>query len=306
MSVKAWKRVITLFVIIIIITLLSTSIILYQKHDKLSETYNSLLDNEYLVDISEYGFLSESEISEFFAYKNKHNVAETLSYQKEYPDLYVENDFIFTDSPDEKVCYLTFDDGPDESNTEKILDTLKKYDVKATFFVVYKDSAEARALYKRIVKEGHTIAVHTASHNYDKIYASVDDYLRDFQRISNHIESITGYKPEIFRFPGGSVNTYNSGIYQQLISEMLRRGYTYYDWNVSSGDTASFNVSKETILDNILQRNDNISKKIILMHESAGHSATVNALPQVIESLEARGYELRALTNDVQPICFAY
>lgn len=306
MSVRAWKRIITLFVILIIAALIATSIYIYLKYSELNDTYNAALENEYIVDLSDYGHLTEVELDHLFNYLGHVEANGSLPYQTEFSDLYVENDFIFTDTSDEKICYLTFDDGPDAENTARILDTLKEYDAKATFFVIYKDFKAERDLYKRIIEEGHTIGVHTASHNYSKIYASVEAYLDDFERISNQIESVTGVKPEIFRFPGGSVNGYNSEIYQELISEMIRRGYTYYDWNVSSGDAAASYVSESKIINNVLNTGTKLKKKIVLMHDGTGHRTTADALPEIIKGLLEQGYKLEALTKDVQPVCFGY
>lgn len=203
------------------------------------------------------------------------------------------------------MIYLTFDDGPNVDNTPRVLDTLKQYDVKATFFVTYKEGQEADSLYKRIVEEGHTIAVHTASHNYNVIYSSIDAYLEDFQKVSSKIESVTGVKPGIFRFPGGSINSYNIELYQELIAEMLRRGYVYYDWHVSSGDASVRSPSAEKITNNVL--NGAKSKEaIVLMHDGPGHSATADALPGIIEGLKSKGYRFAALDNSVTPSCFGY
>ena len=306
MSVRTWKKIITLVVILVIICLAVNLIVAHARYKALHAEFDEALSNEFIVDLSQYGNLDASELDHLFSYLGHLDTNETLEYQTKYSDLYVENDFVWTDNPKEKICYLTFDDGPDRDNTERILDTLKEYNVKATFFVIYKDYKEERELYKRIVDEGHTIGVHTASHNYSKIYASVDAYLSDFERISKQIEQTTGVKPEIFRFPGGSINAYNAATYREIIAEMVRRGYTYYDWNSSSGDAGSGNVSKSKIVDNVLNTGKKISKKIVLMHDGKGHSATADALPDVIEGLQKQGYKLEALTKDVKPVCFGY
>lgn len=309
MSVRAWKRVITLCVVITIAGLTAAVAGTSIERRNLEKAYADTLNNEYIVDLSEYGLTDEAELNSFFSYINYMNnfdANQSMEYQTKYSGLYVENDFIFEEMNDKKVCYLTFDDGPDRNNTARVLDVLKEYDVKATFFVVYKDYKEERALYKRIVEEGHTIGVHTASHNYNKIYSSVDAYLDDFSRCAEQIESVTGVKPEVFRFPGGSVNGYNSQIYREIIAEMTRRGYTYYDWNVSCGDAASVHVSASKIVNNVLSSSNGIKRKIILMHDGTGHSTTVDALPRVIEGLRKQGYEMKAITKEVKPVCFGY
>ncbi|MBR5229577.1 MAG: polysaccharide deacetylase [Firmicutes bacterium] len=315
MSVKTWKRVITLSVILIVVVLLATSLIFVTKNNRLSDTYEAVVadlesketaapdPNQYL-DLSAYDDLDAAQADTMLRFMIDMQNQDTLPYHDLYPDLYVDNDFAF-EPVEKKTCYLTFDDGPDTELTVKILDILKENNIKATFFVVYKKGDAEKELYKRIVNEGHTIGIHTASHNYSTIYASVEDYLKDFNRISKHIESITGVKPEIFRFPGGSINGYNSTFYVELISEMLRRGYVYYDWNCSSGDAAASNPSSSIIRDNVLKRAE-FNKKIVLMHDSKGHSATVAALPEIIKGLTDQGYQFDALTNDVAPACFAY
>ena len=229
MTVRQWKRVITGFVVLLIITLGATAAYAEVRYQRLATEFEG--------EAVEESADSEQNLS--------------IDYQKKYDNLYVQNDFEYKEAQD-SICYLTFDDGPSTENTEKILDILKKYNIKATFFVIYKDTEKEKAMYKRIVEEGHTIGVHTASHDYEKIYSSVDAYLKDFNKIASHIEEITGEKPEIFRFPGGSVNSYNGAVYMQIVSEMMRRGYTYYDWNVGSGDASYGTASKNWIVGNVV------------------------------------------------------
>lgn len=131
----------------------------------------------------------------------------------------------------DNAVYLTFDDGP-SARTDEILEILDKYGVKATFFVVGANEEGDLERMQKIVAAGHTLAIHSYSHDYKKIYASVEAYLEDFNQMFCQIYEATGVKPQIFRFPGGSVNSYNVGIHQQLIAEMTRRGFVYFDWNV--------------------------------------------------------------------------
>ena len=306
MSVRAWKRVITVAVIVIIISLLFTSVFFMIRFGSVTDAFEAMKNDSAIVDLTKYGLNSEEETAPVYRYLEMMEKVDSADYQDMYSDLYVENNFAFTDDSGEKICYLTFDDGPNVENTTRILDTLKEYDAKATFFVIYKDSKEERALYRRIVEEGHTIAVHSASHKYDKIYGSVEAFLDDFDRISRQIEESTGVKPEIFRFPGGSVNSYNMTIHQELIAEMLRRGYIFYDWNSSCGDAAGSHVTKSQIVNNVLNTGTKQKKKIVLLHDGSGHKATADALPEILEGLLEQGYELKALDNSVSPICFAY
>ena len=226
-----------------------------------------------------------------------------MEYQELYPDLYVErNEEMFDDVPNS--VYLTFDDGPSPV-TKDILKVLKEKDVKATFFVVYNDSSEAAELLREIAEEGHTIGVHSTTHIYSQIYSSVEAFLSDFEMTATWIEEVTGNKPEIFRFPGGSINIYNEGIYQTIIAEMLRRGYLYYDWNVDSGDAARF-YSKYSIYNNVVKDIDKKDKAIVLFHDSLQKKGTLQALPDIIDSLKASGKTILPLTNQVKPITFSY
>ena len=145
-----------------------------------------------------------------------------------------------TEQSDEKIVYLTLDDGPSQ-NTQKVLDILDKYNAKATFFVTgampeYKD------MIKKAYDKGHTIGMHTYSHDYAKVYASVDSYFQDLDQIGQLVKEEIGYVPCFIRFPGGSSNTisanYTKGIMTTLTQEVQARGYQYYDWNGSSGDGA--------------------------------------------------------------------
>src|SRR5699024_8931981 len=127
--------------------------------------------------------------------------------------------------------YLTFDDGPRDGTTDVILDILKEKGVKATFFVTMNGND---SLIKRIVDEGHSIGIHTASHKYDIIYASRDNYFNDLEQVHKRIYDITGVDSKLIRFPGGSSNTiskkYSEGIMSTLTKEVLNKGYQYYDW----------------------------------------------------------------------------
>lgn len=301
MSVKQWKQVITISVILIIVLLLILTIFFALR----VHNYQKDVESGKLVNLAQFGELDAKELSGLFKYLGSVEADSNLEYQTLFPDLYIDNDFNFIPT-DEKIAYLTFDDGPNADNTPVVLDTLKKYNVKATFFVVYQDTPTANALYKRIVDEGHTIAVHTASHEYTKIYESVESYLTDFEKMASHIEAVTGTKPEIFRFPGGSINSYNAGIYREIIAEMTRRGYVYYDWNVSSGDAASGYISRTRIANNVLNGSASQDDAIVLMHDGPGHGETAAALPQIIEGLKKQGYIFQGLDNTVTPWCFGY
>lgn len=291
MSVRRWKQIITIGLAAVLLFMSCTIIVLAVK----------VINSDSAEEIAKATEEKYGKLLNFF------NGADdgAAEYTKKYENLYVDNDFTYV-TPETKKCYLTFDDGPYAGNTDKILDVLKAYDVKATFFVVYNDSDEAKALYKRIVDEGHTLGIHTASHKYTEIYSSVDAYLEDFNKLYEYLKEVTGVEVEIFRFPGGSLNTYNETIYQELISEMIRRGFTYYDWNVSSGDAKGQGVSTSEIIEKVQSPDSQMNKKVVLLHDGPGHGNTVEALDEIIEAMLEQGYELEGLSNKVQPVVFGY
>ena len=144
----------------------------------------------------------------------------------------------------QKEIYLTFDDGP-SSNTDKILDVLKEYDVKAAFFVVCKTDEQSIRAYQRIVEEGHTLAMHSYSHIYNEIYESKDNFMEDLEMLQEHLYQITGIWPRFYRFPGGSSNTVSSTDMQELAACLKENGITYFDWNIASGDAISGQLATE-------------------------------------------------------------
>lgn len=226
------------------------------------------------------------------------------AYQELYPDLYAKPANL-NSIDQEKTVYLTFDDGP-SARTPELLAILEEYDIKATFFVVGRESEEAKQWMRDIVAAGHTLGIHTYSHDYNKIYESVEAYLEDFNAMYNLILETTGTAPQVFRFPGGSVNAYNGATYRDIISEMVRRGFVYFDWNRMSGDAVRGNVPAETLVENALDRADTLRRVILLMHDSTRFTNVVEALPQIIEGYQEAGFSFAALTPEVKPVIYSY
>jgi peptidoglycan/xylan/chitin deacetylase (PgdA/CDA1 family) len=223
------------------------------------------------------------------------------SYSSLYPDMRADNSNLPDGyDSDENDIYLTFDDGPTVYTTD-ILNYLKTYNIKATFFVVPEDTAACEAALKRMVDEGHTLGVHTFSHDYDDIYADVESYLADFKRAYDLIVEFTGVKPFVFRFPGGSINDYNTATRTEIIAEMTRRGFVYFDWNVDSRDayganwTAMYNTVKEETAAN--------RRSVVLFHNREN---TVLVLEDIIKLLQSdpRGYTLTNITRATRPMHF--
>ncbi len=202
---------------------------------------------------------------------------------------------------EENTVYLTFDDGPSQ-NTYSVLYYLDQYDIKATFFVVPQRTDECYALMKQIVDKGHSIGVHSASHEYEKIYASVEAYLDDFYEAWQMIYEATGVKTHIFRFPGGSKNDFNEATRDDIIEEMTRRGFRYYDWNVDSNDaggatwTEMYNSIPADIAGNY--------RSVVLMHDSGQRENTVYVLEDILRVLTNEGYKFDKINNNTQPVQF--
>ena len=208
-----------------------------------------------------------------------------------------------TDDHDDgrKVAYLTFDDGPSD-NTSQILDILKQYNAKATFFVI---GSSKLNMTKRIADEGHTVALHSDSHDYKKIYSSETAYFEDLKAISDKVQNHIGTAPKVIRFPGGSSNTVSKkhckGIMSALVKSVEQQGYVYFDWNADSGDASGNNVDPAKLVANVKRECGGKSRICLLMHDAPAKSTTVTALPEIIQYLQSEGYSLEALTTDVKP-----
>ena len=198
------------------------------------------------------------------------------------------------------VIYLTFDDGPNDGTTNVILDILKEEKVKATFFVTCKGPDE---LIKREYDEGHTVALHTASHDYSIVYASVDSYFNDLKRVQDRVKNITGYESKIIRFPGGASNTisrrYSNGIMSTLTQEVLNRGYKYYDWNISSGDAGN-TTDPNVVYSNVVNSLRTDRANMVLMHDIKPY--TRDALRNIIKYGKSNGYRFEKITMDTEMI----
>lgn len=197
------------------------------------------------------------------------------------------------------VVYLTFDDGPSTSTTPHILDILKEKGVKATFFVLdYGQNTEH--LIKRIVEEGHSIAIHGGSHDYAVVYSSADSYLNGLDYMKEKIKNTTGIETRTIRFPGGSSNTvsrkYCEGVMSTLVRETLKRGYRYFDWNVASGDSGGVKT-QEGVYNNVTAGLKKDRSNVVLMHDFSGNQKTVDALPGIIDFAKNEGYTFDKITD---------
>ncbi len=240
------------------------------------------------VDTSKPGtyYVSYSVIDEF---KNMQTVTRTV---KVFP----KNNYV-PGKVMSKVIYLTFDDGPG-AYTARLLDILKKYDVKVTFFVTgYND--KYNDLLTREHNEGHTVALHSYTHNYATIYSSVDSYMQDLLNIQNKVEKYTGVKSWIIRFPGGSSNTvsrkYKVGIMSELTKKVEEIGFRYFDWTILSGDAGNTKDSNK-IVQNVISGIKENKANVVLMHDIKSY--TVDSVERIIEYGLSNGYTFAPLIMD--------
>ena len=186
-----------------------------------------------------------------------------------------------SDSAGIRRVYLTFDDGP-STMTDRILDVLDRYGVKATFFVVGRTDMEYQRIYRRIVQDGHTLGMHSYSHNYSQIYDSLDSFQADMHKLQDFLFEQTGVWTTYYRFPGGSSNTVGKAKMQDLIDYLGRENVTYFDWNIYGGD----DVDAATMVKNVTENLSAYSDAMILMHDASDKEATVQALPEIIEYIQ--------------------
>lgn len=202
---------------------------------------------------------------------------------------------------DQRLVYLTFDDGP-STYTDEILDILAQYNVKATFFVLGKEGYEEQ--YQRIIDEGHTLALHSYTHQYSQIYESPENFRQDIIQLSDYLFELTGYRCEFYRFPGGSSNTIIRFDKDECFDILEEEGLIYFDWNVTSKDASSYRLSSEAIVSNVLNGVSQANVSVVLMHDASDKYTTVEALPIILESLlEDENTVILPITSGTTPVC---
>ena len=201
-----------------------------------------------------------------------------------------------------KVAYLTFDDGP-SSNTERILQILNEQDVKATFFVTGRAAEHYLPMLKQAVQRGHVLGNHTFTHNYQRIYTSVEAFKADVDRLNRFLKEKVGVETDLIRYPGGSNNRLSRkfggrSVMNAITREMSKLGYQYFDWNVSSTDAAAVVQPKEEIINAVKGNSAGKNEIIVLMHDMDVKTTTVQALPEIITYLKQQGYQFDILRRD--------
>lgn len=205
---------------------------------------------------------------------------------------------VFSESEGGRKVYLTFDDGTSRL-TDAILDILARYGVKATFFVTAQGGEENAARYRRIVAEGHSIGLHSVTHKYKEVYASLDTFIADVEGIRQFVLDTTGVNSYLYRFPGGSSNSVSAVPIEDCIRYLNQAGYRYFDWNLDTADAVNRKQSVDELVSRVLGETiDKYHNTVILMHDAGSQDVTVAALPRIIEGLQARGLEILPITEN--------
>lgn len=208
-----------------------------------------------------------------------------------------------TTSNGKSIAYLTFDDGP-SSITNSVLDILKKYNVKATFFVINSGSYNKTTL-QREVNEGHTIGLHAYDHNYAIAYKDDNSYLDGIDKLRAKVKADTGFDSHYIRFPGGSSNTiskrYSKGIMSRITKTAKQRGYKYYDWNDDDDDAGSARTADDCYNNVVKELRPNRSN-IVLMHDFGTNKKILEALPRIIEYCQKNGYTMLPIDDNTPEI----
>lgn len=221
-----------------------------------------------------------------------------ISSFADYPNMWVEK-YVGEYDKKDKTAYLTFDDGPSK-NTEAILRVLKDNNIKATFFVMPDESEECARRLRAIAAAGHTIGIHSYTHNYLTIYENEKAFEKDFAQAYDIIVGAVNQKPWLYRFPGGSVNQYNRHCRDEIKAALGERGFVYFDWNVDSNDWRG--LTAEELCQKVTVDAKRFPSPTILMHDTDIRGNTVAALENVIKCLKESGYKFAPITQQVEPV----
>ena len=293
--IRRLKKIILLLLITSILLPIVLCIILFSRMNNMQDQIEELKelvarrDNELVAEL-----VAEEALQ--IQQPQTSNRTETLR------SIYKEDASAGISSEEVRKVYLTFDDGP-SCYTDEILNILKQYDVKATFFVIGKTDEESLAAYQRIVDEGHTLGMHSYSHKYQEIYQSVESYAGDLSKLQEFLYDTTGVWSRYTRFPGGSSNQVSSVDMTELIVYLKEQGIQYFDWNISSGDAVAETLSVQTIVDNVMRDVTKHDTVIVLMHDAADKKTTVEALPIILERLlELPDTRILAIDDETIPV----
>ena len=201
---------------------------------------------------------------------------------------------------DKKIIYLTFDDGPSYKVTNKILDILKENEVKATFFLIGNEIKDKEDVVKRIYNGGHSIGLHTYTHNFRKIYCDEDKFIQEMLSCRSEIKEVIGIEPNIIRFPGGSYKHLSKSYLKKLHDNNFR----VYDWNIDNCDGLNPKIQPYNLYTKAIKGSDKMDNIILLMHCTDMNKNTCKALPKIINYYKSQGYEFKLITDDTAELYF--
>lgn len=204
---------------------------------------------------------------------------------------------------EEKVAYLTFDDGPSKTVTPLILETLKQENIKATFFVLGSRVDLYPELVRQEYENGHYIANHGYSHVYGSIYSSSETVLNEYYKTQDSIRNAIGiedYDCNIFRFPGGSSGGRYSSIKSEAKKALEENNIAYVDWNALNNDATGENLTKEQMYEKVVETTSGKNSVVILMHDAGDKILTYEILPQIIQYLREEGYTFKNFYSIIQ------
>lgn len=205
-----------------------------------------------------------------------------------------------------KTVYLTFDDGPSTTVTPKILDTLKNYNVHATFFLLgqmIEENPGSQNIVKRIFNEGNSIGNHSYSHSLKLLYPNnvlnINQFMNEVDRTSSVLKSILGqaFSTRIIRMPGGRVSRvyYKDPNLAKFDNVLKQRGLVSIDWNAYDHDSEKVKEFAPQLINHVENEASNHNKVVILMHDTYSKEETAKALPSIIEYFKSKGYEFKTL-----------
>lgn len=202
-----------------------------------------------------------------------------------------------------KVVFLTFDDGPNNVTTPRILDILAAADVDATFFVVGSEVPQAPEVLRKTVEQGNRIALHSVTHDYDKMYpgrsANAERAAQEFDGTLQAVRDVLGadFTTTAWRYPGGHMSWDNMDASDKALAD---RGATWVDWNALTGDAEPENrrpTTSDAMVSMATQPvTDGYKVVVLLAHDSPGKDLTVDSLPRIIEAYRAAGYTFATLS----------
>lgn len=306
--VKRLKKLILISICILIFVPLTLCIYfgceaqgLKKEIRKLNEELNYYLElqSEAAFEAAEVPQIVEEELPEAENIDESASKKPVLLYQGDVEKLSLSDEELYDGY---RKVYLTFDDGP-SPNTDRILDILEQYSVKATFFVVRRDGRNYEKMYQRIADEGHSLGMHSCTHVYRNLYKSREAFISDTTELRNFLYMVTGVESDIYRFPGGSSNRVSDVDMNVFADALDEEGIVFFDWNVSSQDATSVRQSKDAIVKNVTSRIKAYDEVVVLFHDLDSKDTTVEALPEIIEYIQSLDNTvILPITRETKPV----